>query len=41
MTEEVTDLTRGVYRRLYAGFIKGQRINKISLQAECVVGAGT
>lgn len=30
----VTDLTRGVYRRLYAGFIKGQRINKISLQAE-------
>lgn len=34
MAEEVTDLTRGVYRRLYAGFIKGQRINKISLQAE-------
>lgn len=35
MTEEaVTDLTRGVYRRLYAGFIKGQRINKLSLQAE-------
>lgn len=30
----VTDLTRGVYRRLYAGFIKGQRINKLSLQAE-------
>lgn len=34
MKEEVTDLTRGVYRRLYAGFIKGQRINKISIQAE-------
>lgn len=34
MKEEVTDLTRGVYRRLYAGFIKGQRINKLSLQAE-------
>lgn len=35
MSEEaVTDLTRGVYRRLYAGFIKGQRINKLSLQAE-------
>lgn len=34
MAEEVTDLTRGVYRRLYAGFIKGQRINKLSLQAE-------
>lgn len=34
MAEEVTDLTRGVYRRLYAGFIKGQRINRISLQAE-------
>lgn len=34
MKEEVTDLTRGVYRRLYGGFIKGQRINKLSLQAE-------
>lgn len=35
MTDEaVTDLTRGVYRRLYAGFTKGQRINKLSLQAE-------
>lgn len=34
MKEEVTDLTRGVYRRLYSGFIKGQRINKLSLQAE-------
>lgn len=35
MTDDaVTDLTRGVYRRLYAGFIKGQRINKLSLQAE-------
>lgn len=34
MTEEVTDLTRGVYRRLYSGFIRGQRINKLSLEAE-------
>lgn len=35
MSEDaVTDLTRGVYRRLYAGFTKGQRINKLSLQAE-------
>lgn len=35
MTEDaVTDLTRGVYRRLYSGFIRGQRINKLSLQAE-------
>lgn len=35
MSEDaVTDLTRGVYRRLYSGFIKGQRINKLSLQAE-------
>jgi hypothetical protein len=35
MTEDaVTDLTRGVYRRLYSGFTTGQRINKISLQAE-------
>ncbi len=30
----ITDLTRGVYRRLYSGFIKGQRINKLSLSAE-------
>lgn len=32
--DSVTDLTRGVYRRLYAGFTKGQRINKLSLPAE-------
>jgi hypothetical protein len=32
--DAVTDLTRGVYRRLYSGFTKGQRINKLSLQAE-------
>lgn len=31
----ITDLTRGVYRRLYGGFIYGQRINKISMEAEC------
>lgn len=30
----VTDLTRGIYRRIYSGFIEGQRINKLSLQAE-------
>jgi hypothetical protein len=34
MSDEVTDLTRGVYRRLYSGFTKGQRINKLSLNAE-------
>lgn len=34
MADEVTDLTRGVYRRLYSGFIRGQRINKLSLEAE-------
>ncbi len=33
-TEHVTDLTRGVYRRLYSGFITGKRINKLSLGAE-------
>jgi len=32
--EVVTDLTRGVYRRLYGGFVTGQRINKLSLSAE-------
>ncbi|HEY6244586.1 MAG TPA: hypothetical protein VIX17_11590 [Pyrinomonadaceae bacterium] len=30
----MTDLTRGIYRRIYSGFIEGQRINKLSLQAE-------
>lgn len=34
MSDVVTDLTRGVYRRLYGGFITGQRINRLSLQAE-------
>lgn len=35
MTDEaVTDLTRGVYRRLYSGYIRGRRINKLSLPAE-------
>lgn len=33
-TGMVTDLTRGIYRRLYAGFIKGRRINQLSLSAE-------
>lgn len=34
MSDAVTDLTRGVYRRLYGGFITGQRINRLSLSAE-------
>jgi hypothetical protein len=34
MSGEVTDLTRGIYRRVYSGFIKGQRINQIPLEAE-------
>lgn len=34
MSEDVTDLTRGVYRRVYSGFITGQRINRISQNAE-------
>ncbi len=34
MADEITDLTRGVYRRLYAGFIRGQRICSVSLVAE-------
>lgn len=32
--ETITDLTKGVYRRLYSGFTKGRRINQLSLQAE-------
>jgi hypothetical protein len=30
----VTDLTRGIYRRVYSGFIKGQRINRLPLESE-------
>ncbi len=30
----ITDLTRGVYRRIYAGFIHGKRINSVSIEAE-------
>lgn len=30
----VTDMTKGVYRRVYAGFILGRRINAISIGAE-------
>jgi hypothetical protein len=32
--EQETDLTRGLYRRQYAGFLKGKRINSVSLEAE-------
>lgn len=32
--DEPVDLTRGVYRRVYAGFIKGRRINRVSIGAE-------
>lgn len=28
------DMTRGVYRRIYAGFLRGKRINLVSLEAE-------
>lgn len=34
MSDDVTDLTRGVYRRLYAGFVRGRRINSVSLMTE-------
>lgn len=34
MSESEKDLTKGHYRLIFAGFIKGQRINKVSLQAE-------
>lgn len=33
-SESISDMTRGVYRRIYSGFTKGQRINKLSLEAE-------
>ena len=31
---EILNLTRGIYRRIYAGFISGKRINSISMEAE-------
>lgn len=31
-----TDLTRGIYRRLYSGFLTGKRINSVSIGAECL-----
>ncbi len=34
MPDETIDLTRGIYRRLYANFIVGRRINSVSLEAE-------
>lgn len=30
---EITDLTRGIYRRIYSGFINGKRFNSISRDA--------
>lgn len=30
----VVDLTLGVYRRIYSGFLRGKRINELSLEAE-------
>jgi len=34
MAGEVVDMTSGVYRRVYAGYITGHRINGLSLEAE-------
>ena len=34
MHANVTDMTRGVYRRLYAGARTGKRINQVSVEAE-------
>lgn len=32
--DSTVDLTRGIYRRIYAGFITGRRISTISMEAE-------
>lgn len=32
--KQVTDLTKGIYRRIYSGFIMGRRINSVSMQSE-------
>jgi hypothetical protein len=34
MPSEYTDLTRGIYRRIYSGFLHGKRINSVSIEAE-------
>lgn len=31
---QIIDMTRGVYRRVYAGFLTGRRINSVSIPAE-------
>lgn len=33
-TTLITDLTRGIYRRIYAGFLNGRRINSVTVSAE-------
>ncbi|MGC4033643.1 MAG: hypothetical protein QM754_18315 [Tepidisphaeraceae bacterium] len=32
--QDITDLTRGVYRRIYSGYLAGRRINRLSHEAE-------
>ena len=32
--ERITDLTKGIYRRIYGGFVGGKRINSVSIGAE-------
>jgi hypothetical protein len=34
MTEQVTDLTKGYYRRIYSGFLEGRKISSVSVEAE-------
>lgn len=34
MTDRVVDMTKGVYRRIYAGYISGKKINSVSIGAE-------
>lgn len=34
MSTSTVDMTKGVYRRLYSGFIRGKRINRVSIGAE-------
>ncbi|MCC6660674.1 MAG: hypothetical protein IT437_07280 [Phycisphaerales bacterium] len=33
---DTVDLTRGVYRKVYQGFVTGRRINKVSVEAEAL-----
>jgi len=36
MSDTVIDLQHGIFRRIYAAAVSGQRINRVNMQAECL-----